>query len=91
MLAIIGCGPNESQLRSRAAYDLRCAEDQLQLMKLDKRTRGVYGCGRQATYVWLCSGESAPAGPSMSMSTSYGRPSDGQCTWMMNVESVPMR
>ena len=71
LLLVLGCGPNEAQLRSRAAYDLRCAEDQLQLTKLDKRTRGVDGCGRRATYVWVCEGSctwmlnmnTAPAAP----------------------------
>jgi hypothetical protein len=73
LLLVLGCGPNEAQLRSRAAYDLRCPEAQLQLTKLDKRTRGVDGCGRRATYVWVCQGATGDSG----------------CTWMMNTDMAP--
>jgi hypothetical protein len=45
---------SESQLRTRAAFDMSCTEPQVQIVKLDSRTRGVSGCGRKATYVETC-------------------------------------
>lgn len=53
---LAACGPSEQKLQTRAAYDFNCPGPQLQLVKLDQRTRGVQGCGQRATYVWVCSG-----------------------------------
>ena len=48
---VIGCVPT-GMLRARAAFDLKCPEDQLELQELGSRmTQGVNGCGRSATYV----------------------------------------
>lgn len=57
-LAVLGgaCHATEAQLRSRAAFDLNCPEDQLQITKIDMRTRGVRACGQQATYIESCAG-----------------------------------
>jgi hypothetical protein len=49
-----GCGAtfNESALRERAAFDLSCPRDQLQVQALGSNSAaGVTGCGRKATYV----------------------------------------
>jgi len=56
LLLVPGCGPSQQQLKSRASYDFRCPENQLQVVKIDSRTRGVQGCGQQATYVKSCDG-----------------------------------
>jgi hypothetical protein len=42
----------------RASFDLDCTEP-LGVTNIDDKTRGVRGCGRQATYVELCD---APVG-----------------------------
>src|SRR6187431_621478 len=52
-----GCATAAQQkekLLRRAAFDLKCTKDELSVTKLDERTRGVRGCGRQATYVRSC-------------------------------------
>ena len=54
-------------LKSRAGFDMAC-QQQLDITKLSKTTYGVRGCGRQATYVWACSG---PA-------------NDYRCEWLLN-------
>jgi hypothetical protein len=41
------------KLVNRAAYDLDCTEP-LGVTAIDAKTRGVRGCGRQATYVLIC-------------------------------------
>ena len=43
----------EGALRKRAAFDLQCQEQGLEVIDLGGGTRGVTGCGRQATYVWV--------------------------------------
>jgi hypothetical protein len=53
----IGCGPNIETLRTRAAYDFRCADDQLTLTPLGTGTYGVDGCGHRATYVQSATGQ----------------------------------
>ena len=53
----LGCATQPSprdRLLKRAAFDLKCTKDELSVTKLDDRTRGVSGCGRQATYVSSC-------------------------------------
>jgi hypothetical protein len=39
------------KLKARAAYDMQCNEDQLQLTELADATYGVEGCGKRGTYV----------------------------------------
>lgn len=53
---LLGCAMNATaqQLRTRAGFDLGCAENELEIVPLDPRTRGVKGCGQQATYVEQC-------------------------------------
>jgi hypothetical protein len=70
---VAGCatGPtSRDKLLRRAAFDLNCTKDEMSVTKLDERTRGVRGCGRQATYVQSCD---APP-------TAIVR----NCTWVMN-------
>ena len=38
-------------LRTRAAFDLNCPREQLQLTFIDEKTRGVSGCDKRATYL----------------------------------------
>jgi len=58
LIVLAGCGPNLSELRTRAAFDLECSEEQLSLAKLrsgDASGRGaqygVTGCGKRSVYV----------------------------------------
>ncbi|HEY7371041.1 MAG TPA: hypothetical protein VIF57_02610 [Polyangia bacterium] len=72
-VVVVGCatGPtSRDKLLKRAAFDLHCTKDELSVSKIDDRTRGVRGCGRQATYVQSCDGH-------------YGAASFN-CTWVMN-------
>ena len=69
-LAIAGCAASKDQLLKRAAFDLHCTKDEIRISKLDRRTRGVRGCGWQATYVESCN--QMPNG----MTT--------DCTWVLN-------
>jgi hypothetical protein len=55
-MLLFGCGATEDQLRSRAAFDMRCSESDLRVYTIDDRTKGVQGCGEQATYVESCGG-----------------------------------
>jgi hypothetical protein len=67
-----GCATQPSprdRLLKRAAFDLKCTKDELSVTKLDDRTRGVSGCGRQATYVSSCN--------------THGM-MQYNCTWVMN-------
>ena len=48
-----GLTPNE-RLLNRASFDFNCAQGELDLTEIDHKTRGVRGCGRQATYVEVC-------------------------------------
>lgn len=41
-------------LAARAAFDLSCGQQRIQIYPLDPRTRGVAGCGRRLTYVEVC-------------------------------------
>lgn len=47
--------------------------EQLRVVELDSRTRGVQGCGKKATYVETCDG------PKQAAMT--------ECTWVMNTPS----
>ena len=41
---------DDDPVRQRAAFDLQCAANKLQIVEIDFTTRGARGCGRQATY-----------------------------------------
>jgi hypothetical protein len=47
-------GWDDEDLRKRAAFDLHCPAEKIELSKLAFRTGGVQGCGRQATYIEVC-------------------------------------
>jgi hypothetical protein len=51
---LAGCGATESQLRTRAAFDLSCDEKSISIVEIDSRTKGVRGCDKHATYVEQC-------------------------------------
>jgi hypothetical protein len=72
LMALAGCGASLEQLHSRAAFDLNCPLDQIQVVVIDNRTRGVRGCGRQVTYVESCTDPARAA---------------NTCTWVMNTDS----
>lgn len=65
-----------SQLVKRASFDLDCAEEELEVVELDPRTRGVRGCGRRATYVEQCK----------PCANGY---QGCECTWLMNTDARP--
>jgi hypothetical protein len=72
-LAVSGCATTEKRgdlLRKRAAFDLHCTRDELSVTRLDERTRGVTGCGRQATYLYTCERPNNAFDPG--------------CSWVMN-------
>ena len=49
---LLGCGAaTTQQLQKRASFDLECPIKDLEIVEIDYDTRGVRGCGRQATYV----------------------------------------
>jgi hypothetical protein len=41
-------------LERRASFDLNCPREQIDWTTLSERSRGATGCGRQASYVWVC-------------------------------------
>jgi hypothetical protein len=50
-----GCAyATHAQLLDRASFDLNCPEEQLRIERIDSRTRGVRGCGRQGVYIENC-------------------------------------
>jgi hypothetical protein len=58
-LVTMGCAgapirANMRQLQSRAAYDLACPPQWMQIYHLDGSTKGVAGCGSRVTYVERC-------------------------------------
>ena len=66
-----GCGPSEGALRTRAAFDMQCSSDQLQVTELARFTRGVSGCGKRGTYTvnagtgeWILNNGDGPSEPS---------------------------
>ena len=72
-MGVVACGgASEGQLRNRAAFDLDCRSDQLEVVEIDGKTRGVTGCGRRNTYVEDCEREEA-----------FG--ARAGCTWVLNV------
>jgi hypothetical protein len=70
--ALTACFPHArtSQLRRRAAFDLQCPSAWLVYHTIDSRTRGVEGCGREATYVESCDRRSPYAST--------------ECTWLLD-------
>lgn len=62
------------QLKTRAAFDLDCPADKLEVVELDPRTRGVQGCGKRATYVEQCK----------PCANGYV---GCECTWLMNTDA----
>jgi len=54
-----GCGHKLDNLRTRAAHDLTCERDHLQLSDLGAGSWGVSGCGKQATYILAHTGGSS--------------------------------
>jgi hypothetical protein len=48
---VSGCANQGELVRRRAAFDLSCAAEQLQVTELTDRAFGVTGCGQKATYV----------------------------------------
>lgn len=69
---LLGCGATLPQLKKRAAFDLQCPEEQIQVVQIDKRTRGVQGCGKQGTYVESCKACGSGGGQHC------------DCTWILN-------
>ena len=52
----MGLSCASDSLRAKAASDLHCEEDQLQVSKRTELAQDVNGCGQQATYVRKCDG-----------------------------------
>ncbi len=75
LIATSSCGgASEETLRTRAAFDMKCTDAQLQVIEIDDRTRGVVGCGQRHTYVEACK--------------VYGQTSGKSgCTWVLNGSS----
>jgi hypothetical protein len=57
LLSLLACGATEEQLRTRAAFDMKCPESELRITDIDDRTKGVRGCDQQGTYVESCAHE----------------------------------
>jgi hypothetical protein len=75
LLTVCSCGgATDDQLRARAAFDMSCPRQQIELVRLDDRTTGVSGCGQKATYVESCG-----------MIDGYGGKHD--CTWVLNTDA----
>jgi hypothetical protein len=74
-----GINPDVATLKTRAAFDLNCPEDQVRGRWLDEKTMGVTACGQRATYVKIC------------RSSGYGAMAalSEECQWLMNSESRP--
>ncbi len=71
---VLGCsGGSQSSLRTRAAFDLSCDQNQLQIVELDDGVQGVTGCGHRATYVKSCEGQG------------FAR----SCQWILNSSEKP--
>ena len=60
VLGLVGCGAaSPEQLKTRAAYEMSCPEDDLTLTELGDDTTGVTGCGKKQVYVQDCQGQGA--------------------------------
>jgi hypothetical protein len=51
-LPLSGCWASEAQLRQRAAADLDCAPDKLEVAEVGNGIHRVSGCDKQDTYVY---------------------------------------
>ena len=53
-----GCATSQeaNPLIKRAVFELECPREKLKWQRIDDETFGVRGCGKQATYVYVCSG-----------------------------------
>ncbi len=68
LLTVAGCYATQEQLIRRASFDLQCPAEKIRTYEIDRRTRGVAGCGQKAVYVESCNG------PNNNMN----------CTWVLN-------
>ncbi|MEM8561982.1 MAG: hypothetical protein AAGF57_07085 [Pseudomonadota bacterium] len=66
---LMGCGPAAVNLKDQASHDLACPKADLQIMEMDRNTRGAVGCGQYAVYQTDCA---------TSASASY------QCEWSLS-------
>ena len=51
---VVGCSHSLGPVTTRAAFDLNCPEQSLQVVSIDDRTEGVTGCNQRATYLKTC-------------------------------------
>jgi hypothetical protein len=71
MVFAMACGASSEQLVRRASFDLDCAPERIRVHEIDRRTRGVQGCGKRAVYLHSCQhGTSAH-----------------ECTWVLNSDA----
>jgi hypothetical protein len=57
MFSVLGCVSKSNEVRTRAAFDLSCSGDKLEVTPLtsevmETATYGVQGCRKKATYVY---------------------------------------
>jgi hypothetical protein len=50
-IVLAGCGATQTQLRTRAAFDLACAPGAIRTEAIDGATQLATGCGKRAIYV----------------------------------------
>ena len=58
-VAAVACAPSPQaeELRVRAAYDMKCSNrDDIRVTDLGNDTYDAAGCGKRATYAWVCRG-----------------------------------
>ena len=48
--ALLGCADVKSQVRTRAARDFSCQEDETQIVDADRGVYRISGCGLEASY-----------------------------------------
>ncbi len=81
LVSCVAASASTGQLRARASFDLNCPDTQLEIVPIDGRTKGVRGCGQQATYVESCEQHAgAYVGPGT------GGSYRSSCTWMLNTD-----
>lgn len=79
LFALTACAATratQEQLLARASFDLECDRTALEVVPIDDKTRGVKGCGKQATYVSTCD----------TGANRYGT-YQHDCTWVMNARN----
>lgn len=84
LLCVAGCesplaqyGKAVDELEKRASFDLNCPREQIEWTSLGERTRGATGCGRQASYLWVCQRANDKYGRDI------GRYDDDSCQWLI--------